>query len=144
MAEYRLTNIIVALICVGMLIFGFMTFAGTIQKNYTVTSNLNANETINKYDRTGELVTVVNETDKESERSGNIATDFFNDIAGKIFGDAYKAFKTTKSAFNSFGAMADDSANIEGIKPYVPYLKAMVWVIILLGIIMTALLGREI
>jgi hypothetical protein len=144
MAEYRMTNFIVALIFVGLIMFGFMLFAGTIQKQYSTSSSFDANATLNKYDKTGQLVAVVNKTDAAADQTGNAITRFVNDIAGKIFGDAYNAFKTTKAAYNSFDDMADESTEIPGIGQYAPYFKAIVWVVIILGIVLTALLGRDI
>jgi hypothetical protein len=144
MAEYRMTTFLVVLVACGMVIFGFMTFLNQANTNYNQDLSINTTAELEKYDPSKDITSIVEESDGSSEQTGNVIVNFANDITGKIFSDAYASFKLTKQSLTSFNSMADDAAETPGIGQYITYLKTIVLIIIVLGIIVSVLLGREV
>lgn len=137
----KATDFIIGIIFCGFIVAVIGLFMADMNKNYGVAFDNTSLETYNQLGEMSDLAEQIEEGSDIEEKTGVL------DIIGSYFTDAYNVLKLTKQSFNTFDKMSNqaiDDANLGKTGGYLRIaVSASVLILIVLGIIISAIIKRD-
>lgn len=142
MAEFKATNMLISILLVTLVVGVLVSVMARSTDEYGVSYD---NSTFAVYQNLEEVNDISQEIQNKTEDIGTRTGAV--DILGGFFSDAYQSLKLTKESFNTVGAMVDtstESLNLgENTGLYKAVLSGIILIIIVLGIILAAIIKRN-
>jgi len=137
----KITSFMVGIVLISFIMTVFGLFLAETNENYGITYD---NESIAIYNQLDNISTLTQQIDKGSdleERTGVL------DIIGSYFTGAYNVLKLTKNSFNTFDTMSNRAvkdANLGSVGDALRVaIGAVVLILIILGVIISAVIKRD-
>ena len=142
MGSYKISDILIGLVLVSLFITVISAYMAEISNNYGVDFD---NSTLGEYDKLStinEKVDTIKGATDIAEKSGTL------DVIGGYFSDAYNILILTKDSFSYTMDMINHGLTQIGLGGVAGYflmaIGAIVGIIIFIGVIVSALIGKDI
>lgn len=141
MASYKMTSIMIGVILVGLFVAIISTYMAELSVNYDLEFDNSTLDPYNKLETINDKVETIKGATDIEEKSGTL------DVIGGYFSDAYNILILTKDSFSYTTGMVNHGLTQVGLggSSALFYLAigAIVGIIIFIGIIASALMGKD-
>jgi len=137
----KMSNVLVGLIIITATIAIFMIFAAQLGSSYEVTYD-NSTESYQKLDELSQLAQDIERNSSAmKEKTGAL------DVIGSFFSDGHKVYRLSSKSLDVMKTMSSEAIDSTDVGPTGPILKSGVFtiltIVIFLGLIIAAILGRD-
>lgn len=137
----KATDFIIGIILVSLVVSVLSIYMGEMNNNYNIGYDNTTFASYQELDAMGDLSQDVEEGSKIKEKSGVL------DIIGAYFTDGYRVLTTTKNSITTFNNMSNAAIDDAGLGPSAKYFKsaitAIVLILLVLGVIISAIVKRD-
>ncbi len=137
----KITNFMIGLVLVSFIMTVFGLFLAEINSNYGIIYDNESIAIYNQLDEISELTKTLDEGTDIKSTTGVL------DVIGDYFKDAYNVLKLTKNSFTTFDTMSNkaiDDANLGNVGQALRIaISAVVLILIVLGVIISAVIKRD-
>jgi hypothetical protein len=136
--DFRISGFIIGIICIAMIATALATFSASIQTQYEITGT----NTIASYADTS---AIINQTEAIKDSTIITPTTGVLDIIGGFFTSGYAALQITGQSFGLFeGLMSQAVGDIPSLGIFQPFIIAIILVGLFVGVMISALLKKDV